>query len=86
MAGPGQAGGALTSDAFHVSAPEPSAAYTAEAIRLALRRSGTDPADIDYICAHGTSTPANDRTETAAIRAAFGEHAGGSTRTCAWTT
>ena len=70
------AGGALTSDAFHVSAPEPSAAYTAEAIRLALRRSGTDPADIDYICAHGTSTRANDRTETAAIRAAFGEHAG----------
>ena len=70
------AGGALTSDAFHVSAPEPSAAYTAEAIRLALRRSGTGPADIDYICAHGTSTRANDRTETAAIRAAFGEHAG----------
>jgi 3-oxoacyl-[acyl-carrier-protein] synthase II len=70
------AGGALTSDAFHVSAPEPSAAYTAEAIRLALRQSGTGPADIDYICAHGTSTRANDRTETAAIRAAFGEHAG----------
>jgi 3-oxoacyl-[acyl-carrier-protein] synthase II len=70
------AGGALTSDAFHVSAPEPSAAYTAEAIRLALRRSGTGPADIGYICAHGTSTRANDRTETAAIRAAFGEHAG----------
>jgi 3-oxoacyl-[acyl-carrier-protein] synthase II len=70
------AGGALTSDAFHVSAPEPSAGYTAEAIRLALRRSRTGPADIDYICAHGTSTRANDRTETAAIRAAFGEHAG----------
>jgi 3-oxoacyl-[acyl-carrier-protein] synthase II len=70
------AGGALTSDAFHVSAPEPSAAFTAEAIRLALRRSGTGPADVDYICAHGTSTPANDRTETAAIRAAFGAHAG----------
>jgi 3-oxoacyl-[acyl-carrier-protein] synthase II len=70
------AGGALTSDAFHVSAPEPSAGYTAEAIRLALLRSRTGPADIDYICAHGTSTRANDRTETAAIRAAFGEHAG----------
>ncbi len=69
-------GGALTSDAFHVSAPEPSAAYTAEAIRLALRRSGTGPAEVDYICAHGTSTRANDRTETAAIKAAFGEHAG----------
>ncbi len=70
------AGGALTSDAFHVSAPEPSAAYTAEAIRLALRRSGAGPADVDYICAHGTSTRANDRTETAAIKAAFGGHAG----------
>jgi 3-oxoacyl-[acyl-carrier-protein] synthase II len=69
------AGGALTSDAFHVSAPEPSVAYTAEAIRLALRRSGAGPADVDYICAHGTSTRANDRTETAAIKAAFGEHA-----------
>jgi 3-oxoacyl-[acyl-carrier-protein] synthase II len=70
------AGGALTSDAFHVSAPEPSARWTAEAIRLALRRSGYGPADIDYICAHGTSTRANDRTETAAIRQVFGPQAG----------
>ena len=70
------AGGALTSDAFHVSAPEPSATYTAEAIRLALQRSGHGPGDIDYICAHGTSTRANDRTETAAIKAVFGAHAG----------
>ena len=70
------AGGALTSDAFHVSAPEPSARWTAEAIRLALQRSGHGPAGIDYICAHGTSTRANDRTETAAIRQAFGPHAG----------
>jgi 3-oxoacyl-[acyl-carrier-protein] synthase II len=70
------AGGALTSDAFHVSAPEPSARWTAEAIRLALQRSGYGPADIDYICAHGTSTRANDRTETAAIKQVFGPHAG----------
>ncbi len=70
------AGGALNSDAFHVSAPEPSARWTAEAIRLALRRSGYGPADIDYICAHGTSTRANDRTETAAIKQVFGPHAG----------
>lgn len=70
------AGGALTCDAFHVSAPEPSATYTAEAIRLALQRSGHGPGDIDYICAHGTSTRANDRTETAAIKAVFGAHAG----------
>ncbi|HLI39296.1 MAG TPA: beta-ketoacyl-ACP synthase II [Streptosporangiaceae bacterium] len=69
------AGGALTSDAFHVSAPEPSAAYTAAAIRQAMQRSGLGPADIGYICAHGTSTKANDRTESAAIREVFGAHA-----------
>ncbi|HEY2278935.1 MAG TPA: beta-ketoacyl-ACP synthase II [Streptosporangiaceae bacterium] len=69
------AGGALTSDAFHVSAPEPSGRYATEAIRLALQRSHYGPADIDYICAHGTSTRANDRTETAAIKAAFGARA-----------
>jgi len=66
------AGGALTSDAFHVSAPEPSGRYAAEAIGQALRRSGHGPGDVDYICAHGTSTRANDRTETAAIKEAFG--------------
>jgi 3-oxoacyl-[acyl-carrier-protein] synthase II len=71
------AGGALTSDAFHVSAPEPTATHTTRAIELALQRSGYQPADVDYICAHGTSTRANDRTETAAIKAAFGPDAGG---------
>ncbi|HEX3752382.1 MAG TPA: beta-ketoacyl-[acyl-carrier-protein] synthase family protein, partial [Streptosporangiaceae bacterium] len=69
------AGGALTSDAFHVSAPDPTGRYAAEAIRLALQRSGRGAADIDYICAHGTSTRANDRTETAAIKAVFGPQA-----------
>jgi 3-oxoacyl-[acyl-carrier-protein] synthase II len=71
------AGGALTSDAFHVSAPEPSGRFATEAIRLALQRAGVGPAEVDYICAHGTSTRANDRTETAAIKAAFGADAGG---------
>ncbi|WP_039794807.1 beta-ketoacyl-ACP synthase II [Amycolatopsis alba] len=70
------AGGALTTDAFHVSAPEPSAAYAAESIRQSLVRSDLAPADIDYICAHGTSTRANDRVETQAIRAVFGAEAG----------
>jgi 3-oxoacyl-[acyl-carrier-protein] synthase II len=70
------AGGALTSDAFHVSAPEPSGGYAAAAMRQALERSGLGPGDIDYICAHGTSTRANDRTESAAIRETFGAHAG----------
>ena len=65
-------GGALTEDAFHVSAPEPSARYAGAAITTALERSGVAASDVDYVCAHGTSTPANDRTETQAIRTAFG--------------
>ena len=66
------AGGALTSDAFHISAPEPSGTQAAAALRLALERTGTAPQDVDYICAHGTGTRANDLVETIAIRAAFG--------------
>jgi 3-oxoacyl-[acyl-carrier-protein] synthase II len=66
------AGGALTSDAFHISAPERSGAYAAGAIRLALERTGTPPEHVDYICAHGTGTRANDAVETKAIRTALG--------------
>jgi 3-oxoacyl-[acyl-carrier-protein] synthase II len=66
------AGGALTCDAFHMSAPEPSGTYAAEAITQALQRTGTAPEAIDYVCAHGTGTKANDATETRAIRTAFG--------------
>jgi 3-oxoacyl-[acyl-carrier-protein] synthase II len=66
------AGGALTSDAFHVSAPRPGGVHAAVAIQQAMRRSGVGPADVDYICAHGTSTKINDRTETIAIRSALG--------------
>ncbi|HET8601305.1 MAG TPA: beta-ketoacyl-ACP synthase II [Segeticoccus sp.] len=68
-------GGALTADAFHIAAPEPSGRYAARAIELALKRSGLAPEDVDYVCAHGTSTKANDRTETSAIRQAFGSAA-----------
>ncbi len=66
------AGGALTSDAFHISAPEPSGAEAARAIRLALQRTDTSPEEVDYICAHGTGTRANDAVETRAIRSALG--------------
>jgi 3-oxoacyl-[acyl-carrier-protein] synthase II len=66
------AGGALTADAFHVSAPSPEGTYAAAAIDRALVNSGLRPEQIDYISAHGTSTKANDRTETMAIRSAFG--------------
>ncbi|MGH2868620.1 MAG: beta-ketoacyl-[acyl-carrier-protein] synthase family protein, partial [Solirubrobacteraceae bacterium] len=64
------AGGALTSDAFHISAPEPSGAHAARALALALRSADVQPQELDYICAHGTGTRANDAAETRAIRIA----------------
>ena len=70
------AGGALTSDAFHISAPEPSGAHAARAIELALQRTNTRPDELDYICAHGTGTRANDTAETRAIHSALGDAAG----------
>lgn len=69
------AGGALTSDAFHVSAPDPTGAGAVSAMRRALSSTGTAPSDVDYICAHGTSTRINDLTETKAIREVYGGHA-----------
>jgi 3-oxoacyl-[acyl-carrier-protein] synthase II len=66
------AGGALTADAFHVSAPSPEGAYAAAAIDRALVNAGLTAERVDYVCAHGTSTKANDRTETMAIRSVFG--------------
>ncbi len=64
-----------TSDAFHLTAPEPSGEGAARAIAAALADSGLDGADVDYVNAHGTSTPLNDRSETAALKAALGERA-----------
>ncbi|WP_433343160.1 beta-ketoacyl-ACP synthase II [Streptomyces sp. CA-253872] len=69
------AGGALTSDAFHVSAPDPSGAGAVSAMRQALERTGTEASDVDYICAHGTSTRINDLTESKAIREVYGKSA-----------
>lgn len=69
------AGGALTGDAFHISAPDPSGYGATQAMIRALRDAGMRPEEIDYVAAHGTSTPLNDATESKAIRAAFGEHA-----------
>jgi 3-oxoacyl-[acyl-carrier-protein] synthase II len=68
-------GGALTADAFHISAPEPTGRGQTRAMTNALRNSGVAPDEIDYIVAHGTATPLNDVTETRAIKAAFGDHA-----------
>ncbi len=68
-------GGALTADAFHISAPEPTGRGAAMAMKRAIASAGLTPADIDLIVAHGTSTPLNDVTETRAIKAAMGEDA-----------
>ena len=66
-------GGSLTSDAYHVSAPEPSGTGAALAITRALADAALAPDEVEYICAHGTSTPLNDVTETRAIKRAFGD-------------
>jgi 3-oxoacyl-[acyl-carrier-protein] synthase II len=64
-----------TNDAFHISAPAENGAGAAICMQLALDSAGLRPADISYINAHGTSTPLNDKSETAAIKTVFGEHA-----------
>jgi 3-oxoacyl-[acyl-carrier-protein] synthase II len=69
-------GGALTADAFHISAPEPTGRGATRAMTNALRNAGVTTDEIDYIVAHGTATPLNDVTETRAIKAAFGAQAG----------
>lgn len=61
-----------TSDAFHLTAPDPEAGASTRAIKLALEDAGLTAGDLDYINAHGTSTPLNDRSETNAIKQALG--------------
>lgn len=65
-------GGALTGDAYHVTAPDPSADGAIRAIRRALVNAGLEPGDIDLILAHGTGTQLNDEVESRAIEAVFG--------------
>ncbi len=67
------AGYGSTSDAYHLTAPEPSGAAATRAIELAMADAGIEPEEVDYINAHGTSTPLNDAAETAAIKRALGE-------------
>jgi 3-oxoacyl-[acyl-carrier-protein] synthase II len=64
-----------TNDAHHMTAPRPDASQAARAMRLALADGHVTPSDVSYVNAHGSSTPLNDPTETAAIRMVFGDHA-----------
>jgi len=65
----------MSSDAYHITLPKPGGTGAARAMTAAIEDAEIDPGDIDYINAHGTSTPANDSTETAAIKLALGEEA-----------
>jgi 3-oxoacyl-[acyl-carrier-protein] synthase II len=68
-------GYALTNDAHHITAPKPGGREAARAMALALRDAGVAPTDVGYVNAHGSSTPLNDSTETAALKQVFGDHA-----------
>jgi len=66
---------AATADAFHVTQPDENGEGATRAMQLALDKAGVAPSEIDYVNAHGTSTPLNDKTETLAIKTVFGDHA-----------
>lgn len=65
----------LTSDAYHLTAPSPGGEGAARCMKMALNNSGVNPEEVDYINAHGTSTPFGDIGETMAVKSVFGDHA-----------
>ena len=64
-----------TGDAYHITAPAPDGEGAARAMQHAIEDAGVAPEEVDYINAHGTSTPYNDKFETMAVKSVFGEHA-----------
>jgi len=69
------AGYGTNADAYHITSPAPEGAIAAKCMELAMEDAGLGIDDVDYINAHGTSTPINDRNETQAIKKVFGAHA-----------
>jgi 3-oxoacyl-[acyl-carrier-protein] synthase II len=69
------AGYGLSGDAYHLTGQPEDANGAVRSMRMAIRKAGIDPSEVDYINAHGTSTPINDPTETLAVRTVFGDHA-----------
>jgi 3-oxoacyl-[acyl-carrier-protein] synthase II len=65
----------MTADAFHITAPSDDGDGAIRAMDMAIRSAGATPSQVDYINAHGTSTPFNDKLETLAIKTLFGDHA-----------
>jgi 3-oxoacyl-[acyl-carrier-protein] synthase II len=65
----------MTNDGHHMTAPRPDGSQAARAMRLALSDAHVEPGEIEYVNAHGSSTPLNDPTETLAVKQVLGEHA-----------
>jgi 3-oxoacyl-[acyl-carrier-protein] synthase II len=65
----------MSADAFHITAPSEDGEGAVRVMEMAIKKAGIKPSDVDYINAHGTSTPYNDKLETLAIKKCFGEHA-----------